>query len=212
MRQRIRRSRHGMTLLEVIVALAVAGAALAAGAGVLGFLVDQQERSGANAIVAAASVRAAVREWLIGASIPTQGDAAFTGRHAPAGMNAPDELTFLTVAPTPIATTGTIVRLHIVNSDSGGSRGLVAELTPWRTGGSPTTVVLDADARSMRIRYLPSIHGDRQWAAEWISTSVLPSAIELAVGFREARRADQTLRAARALVGLPMLVVLPGMR
>ena len=68
-----------MTLLEVIVALTVAGAALAAGAAVLGFLTDQQARTGAQAITSASAVRSTMRLWVSEARLSTQGDAEFRG-------------------------------------------------------------------------------------------------------------------------------------
>ena len=68
-----------MTLLEVVVALTVAGAALAAGAAVLGFLVDQQGRTGVQDLTSASAVRSAMRSWVSEARLTTEGDAEFRG-------------------------------------------------------------------------------------------------------------------------------------
>jgi prepilin-type N-terminal cleavage/methylation domain-containing protein len=58
------RTRRGMTLLEVTVALTIAGAALASGAAVLGFLADQSARPATLAVVSASAQRATLRDWL----------------------------------------------------------------------------------------------------------------------------------------------------
>jgi prepilin-type N-terminal cleavage/methylation domain-containing protein len=58
------RARRGMTLLEVTVALVIAGAALASGAAVLGFLADQSVRPATHAVVSASAARAALRGWM----------------------------------------------------------------------------------------------------------------------------------------------------
>lgn len=186
-----------MTLLEVIVALAVAGAALAAGAAVLGFLTDQQERSGALPVASANAVRSTLRDWLAGAQLTTQGDAEFRGASSSRMMNtATDELTFVTSSPTPLGETGTIVHLHMT------PKGLVADLTPWRGGGRPSTVALAPDATGLRIRYLGSIYGDRRWERTWATTSVLPVAAEITMQF-DGASGD---RAAHALLGVPITV------
>ena len=189
--------RKGMTLLEVIVALAVAGAALAAGAAVLGFLTDQQERSGALPVASANAARTTLRDWVANAQLTTQGDAEFRGTSASRLMStANDELTFVTTAPTPIGETGTVVHLHVT------ARGLIANLTSWRGSGTTSAVALAPDATGLRIRYLGSIYGERRWERTWATTSVLPVAAEITIQFDGASRD----RAAQSLLGVPMTV------
>ena len=65
------RTRDGMTLLEVSVALTIAGAALASGAAVLGFLTDQQARAGTQPVVSASAVRHTIRSWTSQARLAT---------------------------------------------------------------------------------------------------------------------------------------------
>ncbi len=205
--------RRGMTLLEVIVALTVAGAALVAGAAVLGFLTDQQSRSGTQAVASAHAVRTTLREWTAAARLTTEGDAEFRGVPAPSSRDSStDELTFLTSATTQIAPAGTQVYLHLKapGVDTSQPHGLVAELTPWRTAGTPVVVSLAPDATGFRVRYLGSVFGRRAWQTSWISTSVLPVAVELRVLFDTgATGAD---RAAHALLALPMTIPLAGRR
>ena len=190
------RIRRGMTLLEVVVALTVAGAALAAGASVLGFLTDQQERTGTREIASAYAARAAIREWASAALLTTEGDAKFQGA---------SDLTFVTSAATDVAPAGTQVRLHLQEG-----AGLVAELTPWRSLAKTDTITIARNATGFSARYLVSVFGDRVWQPSWTSTSVLPAAIELRIQFDTS--ASTTDKAARSLLALPMLIPLGARR
>lgn len=187
---------RGMTLLEVIVALTVAGGALAAGAAVLGFLVDQHARTSTEAISSAFAVRTTIRGWASSARLSTEGDAEFRG--------GPDGITFLTSAPTEVAPAGSQVRIYI---DSTQHQGLVAEVTPWRRAGAPVVVSLAPDAVGFSVRYLGSVFGARMWQPGWISTSVLPAAIELRIAYDATRGTS-----AHALLAVPIIIPLAGRR
>lgn len=214
--------RHAMTLLEVIVALTVAGAALAAGAAVLGFLTDQQARTGAQGITSASAVRSTMRLWTSEARLFTEGDAEFRGvpegrsavtRLTPTRDQHDAELTFITVAQTDVSPSGTHVHLHIEKSTgSTHARGLVAELTPWRRTGAPVIVSLAPNAVAFRARYLASLFGRPVWQDSWISTSVLPAAVEIRVIFDTTSAAEPNERAAQALLSLPMTIALAARR
>jgi hypothetical protein len=212
-----------MTLLEVIVALTVAGAALAAGAAVLGFLADQQNRTGAQGITSASAVRSTMRTWTSEARLATEGDAEFRGTpegrtlgaslFASKSESRDGDLSFITVAPTEVSPSGTQVRIHMQRrSDTTGVAGLVAELTPWRRKGAPVIVSLAPDAIGFRVRYLASLFGHPLWQESWVSTSVLPAAVEMRIVFDTTASADPTDRAARALLALPMTIPLAGRR
>jgi type II secretory pathway pseudopilin PulG len=210
-----------MTLLEVIVALTIAGSALASGAAVLGFLTDQQARAGAQSIVSASAVRQTIRAWTTEARLATEGDAEFRGRPAGAsGMSGStsmrrgdesDELTFVTSAPTEASASGTIVRLYVASGDSAtngvATRGLMAELKPWRHAGAPVVLALAPDAVGMRVRYLSSLSGKRTWLDSWVTTSVLPAALELRIVYDSSSVRGED-RAARALLATPFLLAL----
>ncbi|MEP6729958.1 MAG: prepilin-type N-terminal cleavage/methylation domain-containing protein [bacterium] len=211
--------RQGMTLMEVVVALAIAGTALAAGAAALGFLVDQHSRPGIQDVAAASAVRTTLRDWTSHARLTTEGDAEFRGTPVRRALNAfpiathdsaDAELTFVTTAPTDVAMAGTQVRIHM-QRDSGGVHGLVAELTPFRARGAPVTITLAPDATGFQSRYLGSLFGNRVWQNSWISTSVLPVAIELRVLFDPAT-ADPASAAAHALIAVPMTIPLGALR
>ena len=212
-----------MTLLEVIVALTVAGTALAAGAAVLGFLADQQNRTGAQSITSASAVRSAMRTWTSEARLTTEGDAEFRG--TPEGRTTGSalfavrngsrdgELTFVTAAPTQLAPSGTHVHIHMQKkSDTSSTYGLVAELTPWRRRGTPVVVALAPDATGFRARYLASLFGRPVWQDSWVSTSVLPAAVELRIVFDTTATTEPTDRAAHALLALPMTIPLGARR
>lgn len=211
------RTRRGMTLLEVTVALAIAGAALASGAAVLGFLADQSARPATLAVVSASAVRTTLREWLSEARLATEGDAEFRGRPGDVrtGMarrdDALDELTFVTTSPTEVSASGTIVHLYVAHGDGPAmpAHGLLAELTPWRRAGTPVTRVLAHDATGFRVRYLSSLFGQRNWLDSWVSTSVLPAAVEIRIGFDSTATSDEVDRsAAHALLAQPMVIPL----
>jgi prepilin-type N-terminal cleavage/methylation domain-containing protein len=216
---RTARTPRGMTLLEVTVALTIAGAALASGAAVLGFLADQSARPATLAVVSASAQRATLRDWLSEARLATEGDAEFRGRPGDVRGgtsrrgNALDELTFVTTSPTEVSGSGTIVHLYLAHGDGPAmpAHGLLAELTPWRRAGTPVTRVLAHDATGFRVRYLSSLFGQRNWLDSWVSTSVLPAAVEIRIGFDSTATSDEVDNgAAHALLATPMIVPLAG--
>jgi hypothetical protein len=189
---------------------------------VLGFLTDQQSRTSAQAIVSAHAVRTTMREWTAGARLTTEGDAEFRGTPASRTMGGPlasasndpsdAELAFVTNAATQIAPAGTRVRIYMKRAGEDTSRihGLVAELTPWRRLGAPVILSLAPDATGFQARYLGSLFGRRVWQRSWISTSVLPVAVELHVLFDSTTASPD--RAAHALLALPMTIPLEAHR
>ena len=198
--------------MEVVVALGIAGTALAAGATALGFLADQQTRPGIQSIAAASAVRTAIRSWTSHAKLTTEGDAEFRGAPAIDALSASPtvrdsaegDLTFVTTASTDVAAAGTQVHLHI-QRDSIGARGLVAQLTPFRAPGVTRTIVLAPNATGLQARYLGSDFGRMTWQKSWVSTSVLPVAVEIRIHFDSAT-SDPADAAARALLAVPMTI------
>jgi hypothetical protein len=201
-----------MTLMEVVVALVIAGTALAAGATALGFLADQQTRPGIQSIAAASAVRTTMRSWTSHARLTTEGDAQFRGAPAmdalsafPTAHDSADgDLTFVTTASTDVAAAGTQVHLHI-QRDRIGAPGLVAQLTPFRAPGATTTMVLAPHATGFQARYLGSLFGRMTWQKSWVSTSVLPVAVEIRIHFDSGAN-DPADVAARALLAMPMTI------
>jgi hypothetical protein len=68
---------------------------------------------------------------------------------------------------------------------------------------------LAPDAVSIRVRYLPSLRGRRSWIDSWVTTSVLPAALELRVVY-DSTNVGGEQRAARALLSEPFVVALAG--
>ena len=202
------RARNAMTLLEVVVALTVAGGALVAGASVLGFLTDQQGKTGAQAVTSANAVRTTLRDWVAEARLTTTGEVEFRGLSSPMRSGETDELTFLTSAPTQIGSLGTLVHLYIARGERDTLRGLVAELRPWRTAGATHIVSLAPEATALQVRYLGSLYGRHDWQKGWASTSVLPAAVELRVQFDSLRDTDRIELAAHSLLAIPMTIAL----
>jgi prepilin-type N-terminal cleavage/methylation domain-containing protein len=188
-----------MTLVEVMVALTIAGIALAAGASVLGFLTDQQSRSATSQIAKDAAVRDALRDWLASAQLGTAGDLRFIGeRSEQPGQRGVSVVDFVTSAPTPVARGGdarTHVRLGVVRNADGVSQ-VVAAINAWPAGDVITLPIADS-VTGFDVRYLASVFGLPRWTASWQSASVLPAAIDLRVISRET-----------SLLSLPVTIVI----
>lgn len=178
------RDTKGVTLIELVVALAITGVAVASGYGALSTLVDGHERSieRSDALLAAATARAALEEWLSGARVLSGSvEPAFRGLDGRRGDADDDEIVFVTAAETPLGTATARVRLAIDRESGSDERGLAAEFSDlW--GEEWTRVLLVPEASELEVRYLSSLPGRRGWLPSWISSSLLPSAIELRIG------------------------------
>lgn len=203
----MRTSRRGFTLIELMVAIAIAGVAITAGYGALTTVIDQRSRI--EAATAATSRAWALREtladWIAGSSLAPSGPgASFRGV---SGMHerVPDaEVTFFTSARTPLGDGGTVVRLFVARDAAGIAHGLAADLSE-NAGPRHATIVLDSTIAGLEVRYRSSVFSAAQWLDSWISRTVLPSGVEL------------TLHAAgrdsiAPLLRVPMTVALEGGR
>lgn len=177
-------NRSGMTLLELIVALAITGLAVSAGYGAFATLADRKDAAGvaAERALRDASARASLSTWLAAARLTIREDEVEF--RAIDGLTreklADDDLTFFTTATTPIAVGGSIVRLFVDRSDSTVERGLIAELREWN-GMRSTLVELVPAASGLDTRLLTGVFGSRQWVDSWVSTSVLPAGARLTI-------------------------------
>ena len=94
-------------------------------------------------------------------------------------QDAPDDqLTFLTTSPTPLGTGNVIVRLYVDRDDATPERGLTAAFAEWR-GTATTRIELDPRVQGLDIRYLSSFQFRSGWLPSWISSTLLPSGVEL---------------------------------
>lgn len=177
------RGTAGMTLLELLVGLAVTGLVLAAGYGALASISDHRRRAAGalDEAARAAAIRRTLTEWVAGARLAPDGDGPeFRGLDAVDSGRDDDELAFWTTAAAAPDGGVALVRLYVDRDPETAERGLVAELGGWR-GGTTERVELAPDARGLQVRYLSALSSEPVWLPGWISSTVLPRAVELRV-------------------------------
>ena len=175
--------RSGFTLLELTVALAVGGAAIAAGYATLATLVDHR-RAAEQATMAtqhAFALRATLSDWLGSARVDVQGSTptfrGLDGRHE---ALADDEITFLTSASTPLGDGDAIVRIFVARDANGQPRGLAAEFSEWH-GARHSTVMLDSTIAGLDISYRSGVFTAPKWLDSWVSGTVLPGGVRISL-------------------------------
>lgn len=174
-------SRRGMTLVELAVALAIAGAVVAATHGVASAVLDATSRAMASTTAAAAMAakRAMLIEWLEGARLRVESPKpAFQGLDGMHGDAPDDQLVFLTATPTPVSDRPTEVVLFVDRDSLTPERGLVAELRAEQ-GERRQRLAIEPSITGIESRYFSWILGEGQWLPGWISSTVLPVAVEL---------------------------------
>jgi prepilin-type N-terminal cleavage/methylation domain-containing protein len=200
----MRARRGGFTLVEVIVGMAVAALAIAAGFGALAAVGDRA-RHAEDANVAAlegAAVRALLSDWLENSRL-AHANERFQGIGAATSESGLDELIFPTTASTPLHEPTTLVRLYIDSDPETPERGLVAELS---TGFDEERrrFELVPGAGTLALRYLPVVDAPHEWQEEWL-LGTRPAGVELVL---QAAPGD-TLP---ALLRLPLRVALETIR
>ncbi len=172
-----------MTLLELIVGITVTGVAVSAGMAAVAVLADrrrQMETAGAETARSAVE-RAEIIAWLNGARLTAdEGGPLFNGLDGLDDHTPSDEVSFLTTSPTPLGTGETIVRLYVDRDTTTRERGLVAAFSEWR-GPRSARLELDSTVAGMDMRYLSGLLGPRAWLPSWISSTLLPAAVEIRV-------------------------------
>lgn len=170
-----------MTLLELIVGLLVTGMAMSAGVAALGTLGDRRTQAddALRPIARAAEQREEIASWLAGARLlADEGGPQFRGLDGVRGRVPRDEISFLTTSPTPLGNGETIVRLYVDTDSMTAEAGLTASFTEWR-GTRTARVQIDPRVAGMDMRYWSGVRGGRSWLPSWISSTVLPIAIEV---------------------------------
>jgi hypothetical protein len=191
-----------MTLLELIVGLTVTGVTVSAGYGAFTSMVDHRARAAERieGTARAAEGRRALAEWLEhGRLVVDQDGPLFRGLDGVYQGLPDDDLSFLTSGG-PGGSREVIVRLHIDRDSLTPERGLTAELSGWRNPHSEL-VQVEPRAAGLDFRYSTRVLGETEWLPSWISSTVLPSAVEL----RILPEPDDTLP---ALLRLPIVVPL----
>lgn len=173
------RAHRGFTLLELVVALAVSGAALAAGGAAFATLVDRRTQFNDAAMrdERALAARRQLVQWISGAQRGTSTDGPFVGiggvRRTTAGEVRDDALQFLT------RTDGALARVQVFIDRSSPRPQLVAV----RTSRAEPLVrtVLAEDVAGFEVSYLTTAFGHREWRRSWSAGALLPAAVQLVV-------------------------------
>jgi hypothetical protein len=192
-----------MTLLELLVGLTVTGLTLTAGFGALGMLGERRERleAATGAVARAAGVRAGIAAWIGGARlVAEEGGPNFRGLDGIRAGTPDDDLTFLTTATTPLGVGESIVRLYVDRDTATAERGLTAVFAEWR-GAGVVRLELDSTVVGLDVRFLSGVLGRRAWLPSWVSSSLLPAAVEV-------RLLAQAPDSLAPLLRLPILVPL----
>jgi prepilin-type N-terminal cleavage/methylation domain-containing protein len=200
-------ARAGMTLIELVVALTITGLVMASGYAAFSTMADRRAAAtrSMDEVERAAAVRSTLAEWLTSSELTIEDDdVVFRGLDGVHDGLPDDELWFRTNAATGISSGSSKVRLFIERNDSTPERGLVAsvEFGPTR---ARRLVELETRATSLDVRYLSGLHGTRDWGTSWVSTTVLPLAVDVRLGGGPSDSLPPLLR-------LPLLVALEGAR
>lgn len=173
----------GLTLIELLVAMTIAGITLAAGYGMLTTLLDNRERlqEASERAARASALRHSLISWLEGARVTRDaGGARYRGIDGTRDDRPDDEITFLTSAPTPLGSAETIVRLFVDHDEETPEAGLTAQFTEY-LGVRSVTVELASEVEGLDAEYFSRVLGADRWMPSWISSSVLPVAVRVSL-------------------------------
>ncbi|HYH83190.1 MAG TPA: prepilin-type N-terminal cleavage/methylation domain-containing protein [Longimicrobium sp.] len=208
------RSRLGFTLVEVLVALVVAGTVAAAAYGVVGSMAASRAAAqrARDAALPGAGARATLEEWLRAAAL-FDGGGPFAGADRGAAGVPRDELAFAVEDGGALRPGPRRIRLWIERSTFGPS-GLLAEVAARGPRAEPPeTLVVARAAGALDVRYRTTVNDRPVWVDAWASDSVLPEAVELRVAPAQEHAADPRAGGFPALLRLPVRVPLrPGPR
>lgn len=177
------RGRRGMTLIELLVGLVITSLMLAGGYAALTSVVDHRAHvtRDLDEVAHAASVRRSLTGWLGGAMLRADGTGPeFRGLDGLDAGNDDDELAFLAGSNLGPEWDESAVRLFIDRDEKTPERGLVAEVGNPRESRRER-VMLVPGASGLEVKYLSALSRDPVWLPSWISTTVLPRAVELRV-------------------------------
>jgi prepilin-type N-terminal cleavage/methylation domain-containing protein len=203
------RGNAGFTLVEVLVALVVAGAVSAAAYGVVGSVAQSRrvaERARA-AVLPGAGARATLDGWLRAAAL-VEGSGGFVGIDRTAAGIPRDELAFAVEDGGALRPGPRRIRLWIERSTAGPS-GLLAEVAALAPRAEPAeTLVVAAAAGGLELRYRVTVRDREQWLDGWAQDSVLPEAVELRVLPADEAAANPSAAGFPRLLALPVRVPL----
>ncbi len=220
---------RGLTLMELMVALTITGLALSVGYAGVSSIADGRARidETVTQVARELGIRHSLADWIGGARALADEDGSRTNRGfgdqdadvsgEPASVfEAPqfrgldgvyrtvddDELWFLTASSTPLGRGEFVVRLFVDRDESTPAKGLVATMAEWR-GARVAQVPIDSSVWGLDIHYHTSVLGRNRRLPSWVSSTVLPAAVEV----RLTGAAGDSLA---PLLALPLLVTVPG--
>jgi len=195
-----------MTLIELIVALAITGVAIASGYQAYATISDRRSLASerADSIAHAFALRATLTRWLSNARLTVEeDDAVFRGIDTERRLGRDEtpsaDVVFLTSARSPVSNHGTVVHLF-VERDSGG--GLMADLSEWH-GQRATRLRLDPAVAGLSTEFTASITGRAHATTSWVSSTILPMVVRLRLISRRPEELPPLLR-------LPLVIRLEG--
>jgi prepilin-type N-terminal cleavage/methylation domain-containing protein len=194
-------SRSGMTLVELVVAIAIVATVVTLGHAALGIVTDRRDRLLASAaeVSRTATVRRELSGWLGGARIdPNDARSQFRGLDGEEWGIPSDEITFRTTSPGLVADGEATIRLFIDRDSLTAERGLTAEVT-IAGATTPRRFELEERVSGLEIRYFTRMMGEAAWLPSWISSTVTPAGVELVLLSRE-------LDSLPPLLGMPVVV------
>jgi prepilin-type N-terminal cleavage/methylation domain-containing protein len=189
---RMRPHRSGMTLMELVVAIAITGMMATAGAATFSSIIDHRRviRESTVSTERAAALREMIRSWITAGTVQLQqgggprglaSSARISARPGmPAGVTAAaatgDELTISTSALTPAAGANTRIRLFVDGDDNTPEHGLTMEYQG--SNGSPLQrLQLDSTIGVMTVEFLDNR------TSRWVSASQAATIQPIAVRF-----------------------------
>lgn len=191
-------SRRGMTLMELVVAIAITGMMAAAGAATFSSIIDHRRviRESTVATERAAALREMIRTWIAASSILIQQGGGPRGlTRATRGQSRPgatsgvtaaattgDEVTFTTSAVTPAPSSNTRIRLFVDGDPNTTEFGLTMEYQG--SNASPLERrQLDSTIGVMTVEYLDNRTG--RWYASMQVATIQPIAMRIAFAAAE---------------------------
>jgi len=175
--------RRGMTLIELVVAIAITAAAIASGYQAYASISDRRSvaASHADSTTHAFAVRQVLTRWLSNARLTVEEDevvfrALDSVRAHRRGDRGGADLVFLTSARSQVSNHGTIVHLFVARDS--GETGLIAELAEWR-GHRAVRLIVDPSIAGMSVECSAMGNSGAEATTSWVSSTILPMTVRL---------------------------------
>ena len=176
-------NRGGMTLIELVVAIAITAAAITSGYQAYASISDRRSVAAAHAdsTVHAFAVRQTLTRWLATARLTVEEDevvfrALDSVSHHGRDNRIGADLVFLTSARSPVSNHGTIVHLFVAHDS--GEAGMIAELAEWR-GRRAVRLIVDPSIAGMSVECSATGNSSADATPSWVSSTILPMTVRL---------------------------------